>query len=139
MKNVKNFFEALASDMALQEKAMALNEKYKGQESDAAAMEKLAAEELVSFAAEAGFPFTMEEFKAYREQSNAPQKLSDDEMDAVVGGGTGGCGCVLAGGGGGDDDEGDTFGCACVAYGQGGDAKNDHMVCICAVGGMGDC
>lgn len=138
MENVKKFFEALANDKALMEKAMALNEKYKEQESDAAAMEKFAAEELIPLAAAAGFPFTVEELKVYKEQSSAPQKLSDDELDAVAGGDGSFCACVVAGGGGGEErQDGDIVGCACAVYGQGGDAKDDHWVCVCFAGGFG--
>lgn len=65
------------------------------------------------------------------------RELSEDELNAVSGGTSGGCFCVLAGGGGGKNGQDDIYGCACVAYGQGGDGDKDDFTCICALGGEG--
>lgn len=57
--------------------------------------------------------------------------LSDDELDAVSGGGV--CACVL--GGGGAEDKSDKT-CACV-LGGGGEDRNGWARCVCIMGGNG--
>ena len=59
--------------------------------------------------------------------------MSDEEMEAVVGGWKK-CYCATGGGGTGDDD-GKT--CACVAAGYGERRKDGSMRCVCTICGMG--
>ena len=88
---------------------------------------------VIALAKERSFDLKEEDF----EQSAA--ELSDDELDAVTGGGgIGICSCVGAGGGGGEDyDNGKTYGCACVGYGQGGDGRASDFNCFCVICGGG--
>jgi predicted ribosomally synthesized peptide with nif11-like leader len=135
MENVKKFYDALANDDALRERANALNEKYKDAKPEEAALTA----DLIAFAKAEGYSFTAEDLKTY--VNSVPQPLDDDELEAVAGGAssdTGGCGCAFGGGGGGKMDNDDTWGCACVIYGQGGDAKNDHCICFCFLAGVGN-
>lgn len=58
-------------------------------------------------------------------------ELSDDELDAVAGGGR----CICSFGGGGKADEGEKN-CACV-MGGGGEYKEGDVRCVCIIGGEG--
>jgi predicted ribosomally synthesized peptide with nif11-like leader len=109
-ENVKLFYEALPENRSLQEKFKKANEKYAGQKIDKEAINLILQNELLPIAKEAGFDFTLDEFKEYAQENNqsAAGRLSDDELAAVAGG-TGAC--VVGGGG-----EG---GCLCAFYGQG--------------------
>ena len=79
MNNVKKFYEALASDKALQEKVNALAAKYK----DAKAEEKAVQADIIALAKTGGFDFGPEDLAAYLKQE---QPLSDDEIENVAGG-----------------------------------------------------
>lgn len=107
-ENAKKFLELLSSDETL-----------------AARVAGKTKEELVEVAKEHGIPLCAKDF------APPAQDLSDDELDAVVGGGY--CTCVL--GGGGTKDSQNKV-CACVAYGQ-GDTKDGKMRCMCPVSGAG--
>jgi len=107
-ENAKKFLELLSSDEVL-----------------AARVAGKTKEELVEIAKEHGIPLCAKDF------APPAQVLSDDELDAVVGGGN--CTCVL-GGGGTPDEQNKT--CACVVYGQ-GDTRSGSMRCMCPVGGAG--
>ena len=63
------------------------------------------------------------------EQTN---ELSDDELDAVAGGGN--CYCVIGGGGKKDSDD---KVCACISYGQ-GNKRDGSMRCGCFMTGAGE-
>ena len=109
---------------------------------------KMEETELIAFASEHGITVTAEDFAEAKKQAEENKKasedgeLSDDELDAVAGGGS--CGCFIVGGGTEDlahvDDEawGDG-GCACVAYGQGDDLQyGEHVGARCLCGGYGE-
>ena len=84
-------------------------------------------EKMIEILKEYGVSLTVEDFKA-------PEgELSDDELNAVAGGG--GCGCPVVGGGGGDE-----LVCVCVLGGSGsipGWYDPSQGGCICAVAGAG--
>ena len=126
MDNVKKFYEALANDKAMQERASALN-KENEKPDDAAASAAI-----VTFAQAEGFSFTEADLNAYTKQA---KPLADDSLDAVAGG-TAGCGCALGGGGGGTDSNGDTVGCACALVGVGTNKHGDY-ICECLGAGAG--
>ena len=115
---------------------------------------KMEAEELIAYAAENGIAVTAEDIeeaeKAAEDRKtkakNADGELSDDELDAVPGGGK--CICYFAGGGKEDlikiTHHNNTYsgdgGCACVLYGQGDKIDDDKHVgarCSCFLGGGG--
>ena len=102
---------------------------------DAQLIERLKAakdyDEILALAKELGLELTLADI----EPENV--ELSEDELNAVSGGKSGGCFCMLAGGGGGKNGRDDVYGCACVAYGQGGDGDKDDFTCFCALGGEG--
>ena len=85
-------------------------------------------EKMIEILKEYGVSFTAEDFKA-------PEgELSDDELNAVAGGG--GCGCPVVGGGGGDD-----LTCVCIdggtGYVRGCGGFSLEGGCFCAVAGAG--
>ena len=122
-ENLKKFLELITSDKELEKKALACNDL--GEEKGKLAMIELAKEN--------GIDLTEADF----EKKEASGELSDDELDAVAGGGSN-CGCFAGGGGGGvDASDGKVFGCACVAYGQGGDGRANDANCVCALYGYG--
>ena len=96
-------------------------------------------EAVIAMAKELGIALTNADFA----QNN---ELSDDELDAVAGGGWD-CGCFMGGGGTGDGEitfVGETVNqktCACVLAGAGmatySDGK-DRSRCACALAGTGD-
>ena len=126
MENVKKFYEAMASDKAMQERANAL---FKGDEKpDAAALKAT----IIAFANAEGYSFAEAELEAYAKQA---KPLSDEALDAAAGG-SGECGCFGVGGGGGTDPAGDVFACACVVGGV-GTSKNFMGECFCPFVGAG--
>jgi predicted ribosomally synthesized peptide with nif11-like leader len=121
-ENLKNFLELIASNKELEKKALATNEL--GEEKGKAAM--------LALAKENGIELTLADLEKKEESG----ELSDDELDAVAGGGF--CTCVVAGGGGGTDaNDGQIYGCACTSYGQGGDGRKKDSNCACIVIGEG--
>lgn len=128
-ENLKQFFNLLANNPEIKEKALACNEL--GKEKGLLA--------LIELAKEQGMELSEADFVA------SEGELSENELDSVSGGAFGDglitheghCGCMAGGGGGGHMyDDGATYGCACVAYGQGGDGKDSHWECVCLF--MGD-
>ena len=126
MENVKKFYDALVSDKGLQERAAALNEKYK----DEAPNENESKAQLLSFAKSEGYEFTADEFETYSKQA---KPVSDDITDAAAGGAydDGLCFCAI-GGGGKDPVTGNT--CACVVVGI-GKADNEGNCLQCSLAG----
>jgi predicted ribosomally synthesized peptide with nif11-like leader len=125
VENVKKFYDALATDSAMQERAKALNdEKPEGEEAVLAA--------IVAFAEKEGYTFTAEELAAYTEE-NSKGELREDELEMVAGGGEP-CVCVVGGHGGGEYGE-----CGCIVYGNGYTrVDGDERFCFCFYGGGGD-
>ncbi|MEL7622574.1 MAG: Nif11-like leader peptide family RiPP precursor [Clostridiales bacterium] len=119
MENIKKFYEALAQDKAMQERAKVLNDTKPGEEAEAFAA-------IVAFAAQEGYSFTTAELAEYNKAQS--KELSDDELEAVAGGAT--CVCVFVGSG------GNGLMCACVVGGV-GDNKTKKTVCVCPIGGGG--
>ena len=112
-ENMKKFLEVVSNNEELKQK-----------------LTNVPKEDVIALAKEVGFELTEADFVKNDE-------LSDDELDAVVGGALK-CVCPLAGGGGGTDYIDDkTFGCACVLYGQGGDGRAKDFNCACVMGGIG--
>ena len=81
-------------------------------------------EEIIATAKQLGVALAEEDFAQAAE-------LSDDDLDAVAGGGV--CACVL--GGGGTEDKSDKT-CACV-LGGGGEDRCGWVRCVCIMGGNG--
>ena len=129
MENVKKFFDALANDKGLQEKAMKVNAKYK----DDQLSDDKAKAELISFAKAEGYEFTMADYDAY---SKKAQPVSDEIAETAAGGAykQKDCFCVV-GGGGKDKDTGRV--CACVVSGL-GPLDDEHQRLVCTVGGWVD-
>lgn len=125
-ENLKKFLELVSKDEALKQKAMACNDM---EAADAVRTS-------IALAKEVGIELTEADFA----KKEADGELSDDELDAVTGGGTLlACFCELAGGGGGTDaNDHKTFGCACVIYGQGGDGRAEDSNCLCVTTGGGN-
>ncbi len=105
MEQIKAFYEALAKDQAMQERAKEL--KGGSQEENAAA--------IVAFAAKEGYAFSAEELTAYieGEQKNREGALSDSDLEGVAGGAAVGPQDVVAGAAQGSA-------CFCILYGEGG-------------------
>ncbi|MCL2084300.1 MAG: Nif11 family protein [Oscillospiraceae bacterium] len=122
MGDIKKFYDALASDEALRERAAAMSEKYGEEKPGKAAV----AADLIAFAKAEGYIFSEKELADY---SNQPYPLSDDELDAVSGGAkdTVGCACAVGGGG---TYQGVT--CACVLGGGGAGDPGPKLKCVIA-------
>ena len=126
MENVKKFYNALANDKGVKERAATLNEKYKGEQLN----EDIVKAELLSFAKSEGYEFTADEFDAYSKQA---QPVSDETAEMAAGGAFNKNTCFCAVGGGGKDPvTGNT--CACVAVGFGEDDENGRYL-NCYFGG----
>ncbi len=113
-ENLKKFLELVSKDENLKQKTLAFNDM---EPADAISAGIALAKELGIELSEADFA---------KEESGG--ELSDDELDAVAGGGD--CACVAGGGGTVYDD--DEHFCPCIVYGQG------STICFCAVIGVGD-
>ena len=120
MENVKKFYDALANDKGLQERAATLNEKYKGEQPN----EDIVKAELLSFAKAEGYEFTADEYDAYSKQA---KPVSDETSEIAAGGAFNPNNCFCAVGGGGKDSvTGNT--CACVLYGIGKSDENGKIL-----------
>ena len=114
-ENLKAFLAKVSADAALVERLKSAKES----------------DDILALAKELGMELTLADIEP------ESSELSEDELNAVSGGKSGGCFCVLAGGGGGKNGRDDVYGCACVAYGQDGDGSRDDFTCFCALGGEG--
>ena len=127
MGNVKKFYDALANDKGLKERAAALNEKYKGEQPN----EDIVKTELLSFAKAEGYEFTADEYDAYSKQA---KPVSDETAEIAAGGAFNKNTCFCAVGGGGKDSvTGNT--CACVILG-GGKADETGKGLVCELAGI---
>ena len=84
MSNVEKFEELLRSDEALQEKLRAAIDVYEGDKSDERAVFDAV---IAPLAAEAGLPLSHDEWKSLAELAREGVELSDEELEAVAGGG----------------------------------------------------
>ena len=88
VEQVKAFFEKVKADSSLSQKLKDAEAAYTGDTSDKAAA---VAAIVIPVAAQAGFTFTVEDFKAAFDKGEG--EASADELDAVAGGkSTSGCG-----------------------------------------------
>ena len=127
VENIKRFYDALAKDEALQDKFKALVKKYEGQKPDEGQFDAIYEKDLLPFAKSAGYDFTLEELKGYRDAVKpGTRQLSEEELAAVAGGGP--CVCVIIGYG--SFSSGQQ--CGCVGYGWGQDGSH---TCFCTLGG----
>jgi hypothetical protein len=81
VEQVKAFFDKVKADSALAQKLKDAQASFKGDKSD---KDAAIAEIVIPVAAEAGFNFTAEEFKAAFDKGEG--EASADELDAVAGG-----------------------------------------------------
>jgi predicted ribosomally synthesized peptide with nif11-like leader len=89
MENVKKFYETLAADTEMQERAKTLNDSKPDNE-------EAILTAIIGFAAKEGYTLTANEIKAYHE-ANAKIELPDDELDAAAGGEGLSCICTQTG------------------------------------------
>ena len=110
-ENMKKFMEALSAHPELNEK-----------------LENAGKDEVFAIAKELGIELTDTDFEQQQGE------LSDDELDAVAGGGKGDCFCPVVGGGskGNRNDKA----CACI-YGGAGKEKDGDVRCVCVLAGSG--
>ena len=128
------FFEAMAKDEALRARFEAIRSKHTDQKPDEAERDAIWQNEILPLASSEGFEVTLEDLKEVQAaHSSQNGKLSDDELDAVVGGG-GNCTCIVGGGGGMDDG---LLPCACLLGGM-GFRTNGRLRCYCGNWGTGD-
>ena len=103
IENVKKFYEAISQDKEIQQKFIDLNQKYQGQPMDEANGLKFTEQEFLPLAKQLGYEFSMDDLKTYNEEmkhKDMNRELSDEEMQAVAGGGTDICvllGCAADG------------------------------------------
>lgn len=120
-ENMKQFLELVSTDEALAREFEAMT-KLEGDEAKKA---------IAKFAGERGILLVEADFVP---EEPPTSEISDDELEAVAGGGD--CACCALGGGKKDKDRGDKA-CGCVAVGVGRDTDGDDR-CFCVGGGMGD-
>ena len=142
-ENVRQFYNHLAEDIALQERFKEMNarlvERFDGELPDEKQMDELFQKELLPVAKGTGFEFSLDDLKAYAAETKATTagtccmqldgELADSELVAVVGG-TAGTACVCVIGGYGTNCGGEMV---CVVGGIG----NNQMTCYCAFAGGG--
>jgi len=132
-ENVKLFYEALAKDKALQEKAIAIGKKYESQKLDDAKTNFIYQQELVPLAKDAGYDFTLAELQEYASEIKKPgmREVSEEELTAVAGGQA--CACAVPGFGGITDTD---MACICAGIGS-GNFDGGKVDCVCVIGGGG--
>ncbi len=115
---MKEFLELMEQNEELKKKVKELDARGDSQPSD-----------YIALAAEYGISIQEADF-----QSAKSNELSDDELDAIAGGDT--CGCGIGGGGKGNEQTGaKTCGCA---VGGAGLNRDNKARCVCVVGGVGE-
>jgi bacteriocin-like protein len=101
VENVKKFYEALSKDEAIKQKFMELSQKYQGQPMDEEKAMALTEQEVLPLAAQMGYLFAMDDLNTYgkeMKQAGMNRELSDEELQAVVGGGGSGTNiCIFIG------------------------------------------
>jgi predicted ribosomally synthesized peptide with nif11-like leader len=127
MSKVREFYEALSKDEAMQERA-------KGMKAAGETTAEAAVEATITFAQAEGYSFTAEELKDYgKELKDYGKELSDEELAAVAGGAGNDtcwvCGMVLCWAPGNNDV------CACFLDGFGGIDGSGGKAFSCVVKG----
>lgn len=125
MNKLEDFYEVLEENEEMKNEVEALNRKYEGADLTSEETKMEIGRMLADISARNGLDLAPEDF--FQQET----ELSDDDLDAVAGGGA--CGCVIAGGGSRDDAD---FQCGCFIGGQGGGRGNENR-CICAMAGGG--
>ena len=100
VENVKKFYEAVSQDEALKQKFVELSQKYQGQPMDEAKGMSLMEQEVLPLAKQVGYSFSIDDLKTYEvemQQAKMNCELSDEEMEAVTGGGEWLNFCIVAG------------------------------------------
>ena len=101
VENVKKLYEAVSQDESLKQKFVELSRQYQGQPMDEAKGKQRMEQEVLPIAEQMGYSFTMDDLKAYVEEmkrANMNCELSEEEMQAVTGGGTTGTSeCLIVG------------------------------------------
>lgn len=135
-ENLKRFNEAASRDESLKGKLAAIANRHGGQELDESQLYAVWEDEVLPLARSKGYDFTLEDVRELQAaKSVRVNQLTDDELNAIVGGvNPYQCYCI-AGGGGAADDAGEHT-CICVLYGVGKD-ENGNKRCTCQFGGMG--
>ena len=82
VEQVKAFFDKVKEDSSLAQKLKDAEAAYKGDKSD---KDTAIAAVVIPIAAEAGFNFTVDDFKAFFDNNEG--EVSEDELNAVAGGG----------------------------------------------------
>ena len=124
---VKEFIKKVNSDKTLNAKFKALLPK----DQKDADKEDFISEKIVPFAKEAGYDLVAEDFKV---DEPASGEISDEELEAVAGGG--GCLCAEKGAGMGTDDYTNcVYLCGCTASGEG---EYSGVNCMCTGYGEGE-
>lgn len=113
---MKEFLELMEKNEELKKQVEKLDAEKNSQPSD-----------YIALAAKYGVQLTEADFKPVD-----AGELTEDELDAVTGGGD--CSCIVGGGGSGD--EGRTKTCACI-MGGGGETSDGSCRCICVTVGVG--
>ena len=121
-ENLKVFFEQLSQNQALKDELEALGKEYpdNGQlERNKAAI----VQKTLEIAAKHGLTLTKEDFEAMEAEAAKAGDLTDEQLEAVAGGGD--CSCFLAG---------FSKGCNCAIVGK---SKRDSLSCGCFIAGGG--
>ena len=108
-ENFKKWMETVSGNKSLQERLMALKEKSPEQQKSA----------VIALAKANGITLTAEDFASAKSE-----ELSDDELDAVAGGG-----------GGTNPQTGEVYKCGCFTMGGGGEPGSAYCVCPMIGGG----
>ena len=90
-ENVKKFYEEFTANKELQEKFI---EVQKGYEAKEKREEEILEDIVLPIAKEAGYEFTMDEYRAVQRDAMVEKGISEEELENVSGGG--GC-CVIIG------------------------------------------
>jgi predicted ribosomally synthesized peptide with nif11-like leader len=89
-ENVKQFYAAISQDETLRQKFAELSPKYSQEALANGKISEKLEQETLSLAAQQGYSFTADDLKKYGEEmqsANRGCELSDDELEAVTGGG----------------------------------------------------
>ena len=84
-ENVRKFYEKLESSKELQEKLVKAQESYIGDKADREAVLETV---LLPIAKEAGYDFTISEYKNAQREAMAEKGMSEEELENVSGGGS---------------------------------------------------